>query len=220
MNESTATPVKSALKNRELLVFTLLGGVIGLALPWLSVDGASLQPGAYDLAEWLTLLPAVRVNNAFLLPALLLRLTWVWLGIVLSLQYAVAGIRLKVVVLIVLAGIALALVPPVDFFRGQFQDANYQQQFAIWALFLVAVILGIIVSQRRGWRLWGTLVGLGSALSCGLAGAVWGQMLWQRYGLAVNYGWGVAVYVVMLSAALLLTLINLRDWSGKAKRPT
>jgi hypothetical protein len=207
LTELTVTPVDTSGRQAFLVSLALTGAVIGLILPWLAAPVVSLRPGAYDLAEWLTLLPAVRLNTPLLLPALLLRLPWVAIGVAMALQYAQLRTASRIVLLMLLGGIATALVPPVNFFRGQFGDANYQQQFIVWLLFIAGV--AVALGNGRCWlREWGTLTALVVALICGVAGIAWGKMLLERYGLAFDYAAGGLVYGVALAASFVLMFVN------------
>ncbi|MCU0513679.1 MAG: hypothetical protein MUE40_14060 [Anaerolineae bacterium] len=48
--------------------------LLAYLLPWVVNPGAALTPGAYDLAEWVSLTPMARGQSPVLLTPLLLRL--------------------------------------------------------------------------------------------------------------------------------------------------
>lgn len=158
----------------------LLVAVIGYSLPWLWLPGVSLQPGAYDLAEWASLHPFVRGQGNLLLPALLLRFPLLGIGTTAVMMARLDHRNERRVLLVILAlGIGLALIPPVAFFQGQWQDPNYRQIFILWLVFGLGSIALLILP--RGWLIWaGSAVLLLSILS-----AIGG--IYQTYGLMAIY---------------------------------
>ena len=181
--------------------------VTAYSLPWLISPGVSLQPGAFDLAEWLTLLPAVRANMPLLLPALLLRVALLSLGwfAALSIKHS-TGTRAIWGHIALTAGVFLALVPPAGFFRGQFNDINYQQQFALWLVYSLSS--GWVILRPARWAMHGfvlVIVAMAGAV-CGAVGLVWGFNLMARYEYAFTLGVGGAAYTALMGGMALWQL--------------
>jgi hypothetical protein len=121
----------------------LLGLLIAYSLPWLNGPGAGLTFNAYDLAEWISLYPAARAESPPLLTPLLLRLPLALISLI-----AVAGLQRIWLQAVVIAGVALALLPPLDFFTAGSADPNYRQQFLL-ALVAILGSVGVALLLRR-----------------------------------------------------------------------
>jgi hypothetical protein len=176
-NNSEAMPIKL------LPVIALVLMVFGYASPWLATTGTSLISNAYDLAEWGSLHPTVRATSQILLPALLLRIPLPVIGL-LSLLISRRNPLLWAIVL----GVWIALIPAVPFFRGEFTDANYLQQFVIWFAYTCVCVFLLLFSHH--YRVW---IGVGlciSGLICGVVGAYRTLDLMGRYQIMVQVGWG------------------------------
>lgn len=183
----------------EWLQFLLLVlATIGYSLPWVASTSASLQPGALDLAEWLTLHPAVRSNMPLLLPALLLRLALVFLGLIFVLEYKAAPThRLRWLHAVFALGMWLALVPPIAFFAGEFGDRNYQQQFTLWIAYTLTSLASIIWLDGIDTRIPLVILAvLGGGIS--VVGTLWGYTLLARYDIPLHIGVGSALYTITL----------------------
>lgn len=123
------------------LIFTfLIIALVGCFIPWIVVPVGGLQMGAYDLAEWSSLVPAVRQAAPFMWPALALRLPLAFVGVLFSLYTAQNHRGWAVTIAIVTA---IALLPPLEFFTIYRDDANYRQQFIIAVGTLIIGIMGI-----------------------------------------------------------------------------
>ncbi len=156
MNSSPHTNTVSSVTIRLGWILILLA-LMTYSLPWLVAPSSSLSPGAYDLAEWMSLHPAARYGQPPLLPSLLLRLPLACL----TLMIAVAPIRIvwwvRGFIVLVLGA---ALLPPIEFFTLYRNDPNYQQQFGLTLLVLIGG--GISLSRYLSrWKL---------PLAAGLAG--------------------------------------------------
>lgn len=120
--------------------------LVAYVLPWLVNPGAGLTFNAYDLAEWLSLHPAVRDTSPPLLVTaglrgLLCLLAWL-IAFAPAPTRFIRGSHLVFVVLV-----AVALLPPLEFFTAAaWGDSNYRQQFALSLLTLIVGLLGL--SQR------------------------------------------------------------------------
>ncbi len=112
-------------------------------MPWLWHSAAALSPGALDLAEWASLIPAMRNGPVALLPSFLLRscvgllAAAIWIG---AISYP-QGNRTRWIAYGMAIYLAVALLPPADFLSGSHEDPNYRQQFGIAAA-LVAGMAG------------------------------------------------------------------------------
>ena len=187
------------MNNPKLTAALLVLAVIGYSLPWINGGSASLQPGALDFAEWLSLLPAVRINLPLLLPALFLRIALVMLGVLVALNIArTTWMWLKLLQIVILGGIFMALLPPIAFFAGQFDDTNYQQQAILWVGYCV-LMLSIFFTRKRIPSQ--VLISVVSVLAVvfGAWGAIWGWQLLSAYQITLQIGLGGVIF----SAALL-----------------
>lgn len=211
-----------AERDQELIniLLTLLAW-IGTYLPWVTTTGAAFSSNLYDLAEWTSLYPAVRGGNPPLLPTFLLRATPALIAIGLSLHstrrvtstvsdslpvkrvgaFEVSRWMWGVRVLAVL--IAVGLLPPFDFFRGQFGDPNYRQQFIIAGLTLLIII--------GGW--WRAPPGIGFAVVvlavlCALAGAALGLNVLGQLGLHAAPGVGVFLTPTALILSMIISVMS------------
>jgi hypothetical protein len=187
-----------------LLNATLFSALIGYYVTWINNRAAALSANAFDLAEWIGIIPAVRyaeppLSAPFALRAALVSLAWLF-----ALRGALAQ-RFAVRAAMSVIGLALAvsLRPPIAFFRGETGDPNYQQ---LAALCLVAVsgVLFIGAAAWRGmarqWWLWLSLclalIGAASAV-LGLIGAL--EAL-ARLKIPTPLGAGVFLFTISVGA--------------------
>lgn len=141
--------------------------LVAYTLPWLVNPGVGLTMGAYDLAEWSTLHPVVRGETPALLTSLFLRLPLVCMVVILSLSTLPRDSRTWWIGLILVVGIALFSMPPLEFFVNARGDINYQQQFVLGtSAFLLALAgySGRIVRFRQYIIIAAVGVGVLSAL--------------------------------------------------------
>lgn len=136
----------------RLLNGALFIALIGYYVTWINNSAAALSANAFDLAEWVGLIPAVRyaqppMSAPFALRAALVCLAWLF-----ALRSAASerlGARIG------LGGIAVALAvslrPPIAFFRGETADPNYQQLAALCLIGLIGV--GALVGLSKGRRI-------------------------------------------------------------------
>jgi hypothetical protein len=139
-----------------------------------------------------------------LLTSLLLRIPLATFGLIIGvlLFKNYPGIRGIFVLLI-----AIALLPPLEFFTQYRDDPNYRQQFAL-ALVTVIVGLGSIAIRSPRWKniLWTALTLIG-AIS-GLAGLIQGYSLLRGFELPTYVGSGGLVFIVLNLAIGVLVLWN------------
>jgi hypothetical protein len=178
----------------QFLLLTI--GILGLAaycLPWLTNPGVGLSFGAYDLAEWSSLHPAVRSGNPMLLTSFLLRLPLATFGLIVGAIIFKKNIALRVIFVVL---VAIALLPPLEFFTQYRDDPNYQQQFTL-AILTAIVGLGSIAIRSRRWDaiLWAICAMIG-AIS-GLAGLIQGYNLMQGFELPTALGLGGIGFILL-----------------------
>ncbi len=179
--------------------------LFGYSLPWLVSFGAGLQPNAYDLAEWLTLIPSVRSATPLLLPALLLRAPLVFIGIALALHWrSVPSASMRLVYAIILVLLFFSFVPPTGFFLGEFSDPNYQQQFALWLVYIAGVVAVSVVRSTWLHNHVTVSIALAVSLAMGLWGIIWSYQLLARYEVALTPGIGIVIYGFALGCCVLL----------------
>ncbi|MBZ0299737.1 MAG: hypothetical protein K8J31_08360 [Anaerolineae bacterium] len=167
-----------------------------LSLPWLDNPGASQTLNVMDLAEWSSLHPVVRATVPPLLAPCLLRSLWVGVGALIAfmpssrhgwwLRAALVGL------------IAVALLPPFEFFVSDREDMNYRQQLM---LSIALVLIGGIGLSRRfesaHRRIQLAVVGIGAAFS--LIGLWMSQGFMLEFGLPTNMGFGGVLFLVICS---------------------
>ncbi len=194
--------MNSSMLSRSLGFALLALALIGYSMPWLNGPAVSLSPSAYDLAEWMSLHPFVRSNGPLLLTALLLRLPLVTLGwLVVNHVRGPLGWGLA-------ALWAVALLPPVDFFRGAFNDPNYHQQFVL----LVVYGIGTVAILLRRWHARYFMSIAVSTAIVAVIGLVWSWRLFSIYEVAMGIGVGGVVFAL----ALLAYAANL--WQDQHRR--
>lgn len=175
----------------------ILLALVAYALPWLVAPSSSLSPGAYDLAEWLSLHPAARYGQPPLVPSLLLRLPLACLALMIAVAPMGLVWWIRGFVVLVLGA---ALLPPIEFFTLYWNDPNYQQQFGL-ALF--ALIGGGIGPSRylSRWQL-PLAAGLaGIATVASLIGFNQSLTLFQELNQVTTAGGGIVLFA--LTNALL-----------------
>jgi len=183
---------------KTLLWWMLVGlALLSYCLPWVHNAGISLSLNAYDLAEWATLHPAVRAASPSLVTSLLLRLPLPCL----ALAIVLSSLQNKGIKLILICITAVALLPPLEFFGGAFEDINYRQQFILAMATLLGGAIGLTgFSQQRRYKLAIALLAVG--LLTTLIGVT------QAYGLLVEFllpvQYGIGSLAMMVASALMI----------------
>lgn len=178
--------------------------LVGYFLPWISTSASSLSLGAYDLAEWSSLHPVVRQTVPFLWTTLALRIPLAILGI-LFVAYISKTFHRKSIAIICLLIAAIALLPPLEFFKTYGDDPNYRQQFI---LALTTVVAGIFVIFGQPQKLQKVLLIALSILGV-LASAIGlyqAQNLMQGFDLHIAIGLGGIMTSIALGAVAYLTI--------------
>ncbi len=192
------------------LVLAIIG-IVGYTLPWLVNPSTALTMGAYDLAEWASLHPQVHFESDLLLTSLLLR----WPLAALALIMAFVGNPHQNYFyfrLITFAGIALYLLPPLEFFTIARSNANYLQQFLLVAALVVIGGTGFVFLTQQKWRYFFTIVSSAS----GVIGSIWGvlEIADLMNGFALNPRPGLGVLFVVASFGLILAFAILNKQSS------
>ncbi|PJF37410.1 MAG: hypothetical protein CUN49_00365 [Candidatus Thermofonsia Clade 1 bacterium] len=143
----------------------LFTALIGYYATWINHQAAALSANAFDLAEWIGIIPAVRYAEPPLSAPLALRAALVCLAWLFALRaVAVPHLGGRLALNAIGLGLALSLRPPIAFFRGETGDPNYQQLAVLCLVALLGIAL-INLSPWRAQRLW-------LALPLALIGAV------------------------------------------------
>ena len=179
------------------VIAVLLIAVYAL-LPWMAHSSAALTVNAYDLAEWTSIHPAVRADSLLLTP-LLLRLPLVCIAWYLALSGR-SWLHIGLIALL-----AAALLPPLEFLGGASGDPNYRQQFV---LALLALVIGLFLIAFTPQRSRPTLSAV--ALSIGLASGVWGLAralpLLSSFHMHVAPGAGALAFGLISIAVIVVGL--------------
>ena len=168
-------------------------------MPWLVNPSVSLTPGAYDLAEWTSLHPAVRSETPALLTTLLLRLPLACVGLLIA--FSARGNKLIPAIAVLL--IAAALLPPLEFIRA-LGDSNYQQQFALSLVTFTGGAIGLSgILTHRHHAIVVSLAMIGAAAS--IIGLFNGYQLMRGFDLPVQVGFGGMLLVLVFAATAILS---------------
>ena len=122
-----------------LFWLTIVVCIVGYARPWLLTQSTALSSAPYDLAEW-----ARQISYEPVVGVLLLRLPLTLITLIVALQWrnVVTSTISRWILTIILVGLILAQLPPLNEFRNFFTDPNYLQKLVLSSL---SVIGGIIV---------------------------------------------------------------------------
>jgi hypothetical protein len=187
----------------------LLLALAAYYLPWVYHRAAALTFNANDLAEWTNLAPAVRSGPIPLLIPLLLRAVLALLALLFGLHATSAerafsrwGYAFLAIIL------AITLLPPAEFFRGAWDDANYRQQFGI-AMGTTVGLVAISVAQWRS-RLepYRRRLEIAIALLCiifAIVGNVLALNVVRSYQIDATLGGGLIALIISLILNLLLS---------------
>ena len=198
------------LHKHTMTVYLLLAlGLAGYLLPWIVAPTAPLTLNAYDLAEWTSLHPT-QFGTPLAVP-LLLRLQLPVITLLVALLARGSLMKLLSVVIILL--LSVAQLPPLEFLLIARNDSNYQQQFLLAVISLVA---GLALLACKPSRLL-VLVAVGLAVT-GLLSSLAGQHQAQRlYQLSLQEGLpGAGLWIMAL--AYIGILIGI--YRSKLAQPT
>ena len=176
--------------------------LISYILPWIVNSGVGLTFNAYDLAEWSSLHPTARFVEPVLFTPFLLRVTLslftlAWILMLVQLRIAWATWLAGGITLIV----AIALLPPLEFFTVFRDDINLQQQaaLAVGTLLLGGISLSGVFNRFQPWLSVGLLA---AALVTGLVGLIRARTLMFALELPVQMGIGVIGFNMLLISAI------------------
>lgn len=200
----------SALLSNALLFMAL----IGYYVTWVNNAAAALSANAFDLAEWVGIIPAVRYADPPMSAPFALRLALVCLAWLFALRSANAErFSVRVALGVISLALALSLRPPIAFFRGETADPNYQQLAVLCLTALIGVglisLIGGRGKMRRFWLRLALPVALIGAVSAilGLRGAL--EAL-ARLQIQTPLGVGIFLYVIGVGAHSVLCLWLIR----------
>ncbi len=180
----------------------LLAALVAYYLPWISNPAAAFSQNAYDLAEWTSLSPGVRGASIPYLAPFLLRVVLgglAWLFGVQALKGRSGRTRWLYNGLALV--LAVTLLPPPDFFRGFWDDANYRQQFAV-SIGTLAGLVAFAAAGTRGlpsvWLFRLEILIAVLAISSAIAGEILALAVVRSIGVEVSMGIGAVALVVCL----------------------
>ncbi len=181
------------LDHLEPLIPAAFGAaVLGYMLPWLTGIGAALSFHAYDLAEWITLMPASNAETPPLLTAFLLRLPLLCAGVisaVFSLHWHGNGGARALFTSVWLA-LAAANLPPFEFLSYP-DNPNYRQQAVMAGLTITIGGVVMLPVVRRTIRIeWISAAAASIGTAAALFGLARGYTILSDYGLDIRGGIG------------------------------
>lgn len=192
----------------------LVIALISAFFPWLDHPVAALSFNAYDLAEWVSLIPDVRNGSPPMIAPLLVRLTFAGLALCFALQAIRARRTPSRLFATLLTGFSLVwLVPPIEFFRNitRTQDTNHWQQAALLGITVLLIAALVILRRRLTLRIAAVLlIGLPliTAISAGIGTLMAaGHIRPLRLSPAHDAGFGIIVLVLALISATIATAL-------------
>jgi hypothetical protein len=186
-------------------LFVLVVALIGYYLPWISNGAAALSFNAYDLAEWVSLHPAVRGGSIPLLAPFFLRSVLGGLALLFGLRALQSGVRWQQVVYGLLAVcLAITLLPPLDFLRGGWNDPNYRQQFALTIATLIGLGALVAIARRKPFWLRWLEVGIGIVIILSaVIGFILAQNVVSSLRIAAPLGIGLPILVIGVGLSII-----------------
>jgi hypothetical protein len=183
--------------------------LVSYLLPWVVTPGISaMTNSAFDFAEWLSIHPLERADGLLLTP-LLLRLPLACIALYLCLDaFIPRWVRILALLLL-----ALAQMPPPEFFRETGGDSNYQQMAMLAAGTLVLGI-GVLSLGTGRTAAYQPIIRLfrGGLVAAGLLAAVIGTSqgiaLMQSFGTGIQAGVGIFLFTGISIICLLMALRN------------
>lgn len=191
------------LQSPLIYVFLTIA-LIGYFLPWLITPTGGLQMGAYDLAEWSSLIPSVRQSAPFLWSVLALRVPLAIIGVIFSIITAKNRRTWAIAILLLTA---IALLPPLEFFTIYRDDVNYRQQFIIAVCTLFIGSVSILQQGQSKLRLLIIILCTGGCIACGI-GMTQAYWFMQDFKLPVTIGLGGFMTIIGLLAIAMLGIIK------------
>jgi hypothetical protein len=185
----------------------LLAALAAYYLPWINNRAAALSANADVLAEWTSLHSTVREANIPFLVPFLLRAVLGGLALLFAIRAlkALSG-RARWGYTFLALLLAITLLPPLEFFRGAWDDPNHRQQFAL-SIATLAGLVTLAAASSRGLP-WNRLVALEIAIGVlAVISAVGGEVLAlgviRSLGIVAPIGVGAVAVVVCLAMSSL-----------------
>lgn len=181
----------------------LVAALIAYSIPWVHNSGTILQPNAFDLAEWASLHPTVQNGSPAFIETLLLRLQLVIIAAIIAYhrndkRWSNLWILRTLMILL----IAIAMLPPLEYFTAERSNPNYGQQFALFIAILVIGTLGL--SNRFADYHKHLITGLIFAgLTTSIIGIYQTTTLMQAYLPNVQLGFGGLCLIIVYMSILI-----------------
>lgn len=188
----------SSNNHRFFIFLTTFLAIVAYIIPWITHPSASFSMGAYDLAEWASLVPSL--GTTWMLRLQLVFVTWL-----IALYNRNNWFSLSWWILtIILATVVLAQLPPIDFFLSAQTDKNYQIQFALAIISTVGILLSLIPQIKRYRYLLTVTVGIAGIITSmiGVNQAI--QQL-ERFNIIVELGFGSSLLILCYLSIIIYT---------------
>lgn len=209
----------SKTKSQIVLVLGLALAIVGYFGPWVDHKTAALVLTGQDMGEFVKFLPEVRVGTApmirefFYLPPFAAALCFILL---MASKRSAYPLLVRAVMLLVVLGLAWAMLPPV-WTPQLLVMAEFRKQTVAIAFCLLLLIIHPLLRYLPSR--WMTVTMMGSAL----LGA--GPPLWQffaireavnrAYGWPVQVGWGLWITVLGFLIVVAGAVSRMRDPNGR-----
>lgn len=195
-----------AIRRDALLIGLLIAALIGYYLPWLANPAAALSANAFDLAEWVGLAPSQRGAAPLPMPAsFFLRATLLLLALLYGLRARALRGQGRAALAALALILALTLLPPLGFFRGEWEDPNYRQLMGLSAAALIGLGALALAPQRLIGRRAEASIALLAAL-CAVIGQALALGVIRSFQIAAPPGAGFGVVIMCLIAYGALAL--------------
>ncbi len=161
----------------------------------------SLSPGAFDLAEWVSLMPAAQLETPALTTAFLLRLPLACLGLV-----AAFTIPRRLIAAPLALAVAVALLPPLEFLYDA-GNLNYRQQVVLSMLTFVGGLVAASSIFRRYHHWFAIVISLAGMMAT-IIGLTRAYDLMQSFDLVATLGLGGVLSGGIFGMVALLLLVR------------
>src|SRR5262249_51264916 len=102
--------------------------------------------------------------------------------------------------------LAITLLPPVEFFKGAWDDANYRQQFGIAVISVIGLVV-IAVAQWRSrlqkYQRRLEITALLLCMICAIVGNILALNVVRSYQIDATLGGGMIVLIISLALSLI-----------------
>jgi hypothetical protein len=188
-----------------LILFLIALALVAYTQTFLNTNNTALSLTAYDLAEWLSLLPSQRTDSIPLLASLLFRIHLVIVVVCLLTMRRYFAHGFSQIILGVAFLLVIAQLPPLEFLANR-NDINYQQQFFLASISLCFIVVSFFSDYAKTIIYVVLLFGI-LALVVAIPNA---QSLMNAYRLNTSLGFG--------SLLLGITYIAMFLWFWQQKR--